>query len=124
MQGIALGALVQGIRIADRQYAGGWWDWLTPFSVLCGVAVVVGYGLLGACWLNLKTIGDAADKRAQRLAIFAGGRHAGADRRGQPLDAVPQPDLLQPLVRVAGRRLLGGRAGAAGGLRLRRCGEG
>ena len=72
MQGIALGALVQGIRIADRQYAGGWWDWLTPFSVLCGVAVVVGYGLLGACWLNLKTTGTL-QKRAQRLAIFAGG---------------------------------------------------
>jgi cytochrome d ubiquinol oxidase subunit II len=72
MQGIALGALVQGIRIADRQYAGGWWDWLTPFSVLCGVAVVVGYGLLGACWLNLKTTGTL-QKRAQRIAIFAGG---------------------------------------------------
>jgi cytochrome d ubiquinol oxidase subunit II len=71
MQGIALGALVQGIDIADRQYAGGWWDWLTPFSVLTGVAVVVGYALLGATWLNLKTIGDLQTK-AKRLAIFAG----------------------------------------------------
>ncbi len=33
-QGIALGAFVQGIRIEGRAYAGGWWDWLTPFSVL------------------------------------------------------------------------------------------
>ncbi len=32
-QGIALGALVQGIQVEDRAYAGGWWDWLTPFSV-------------------------------------------------------------------------------------------
>jgi cytochrome d ubiquinol oxidase subunit II len=71
MQGIALGALVQGIKIADRRYAGGWWDWLTPFSVLTGVAVVVGYGLLGATWLNLKTIGPLRDK-ARRLAIYAG----------------------------------------------------
>ena len=71
MQGIALGALVQGIDIANRQYAGGWWDWLTPFSVLTGVAVVVGYALLGATWLNLKTIGDLQTK-AKRLAIFAG----------------------------------------------------
>ena len=71
MQGIALGALVQGIEIANRQYAGGWWDWLTPFSLLTGVAVVVGYALLGATWLNLKTVGDVQAK-AKRLAIFAG----------------------------------------------------
>jgi cytochrome bd ubiquinol oxidase subunit II len=57
MQGIALGALVQGIKVADRSYAGGWWDWLSLFSLLTGVAVVVGYALLGATWLNLKTDG-------------------------------------------------------------------
>ncbi|KIN73804.1 cytochrome d ubiquinol oxidase subunit II [Sulfitobacter guttiformis] len=56
-QGIALGALVQGIEIENRAYAGGWWDWLTPFSVLCGVAVVIGYAMLGATWLNLKLEG-------------------------------------------------------------------
>ena len=48
---MALGALVQGIPVADRAYAGGWWDWLTPFSLLTGVALVVGYALLGATWL-------------------------------------------------------------------------
>ncbi|MDR6192896.1 cytochrome d ubiquinol oxidase subunit II [Agrobacterium pusense] len=58
MQGIALGALVQGIAVEGRQYAGGWWDWLSPFSVLTGVAVLVGYALLGVTWLNLKTSGD------------------------------------------------------------------
>lgn len=57
-QGIALGALVQGIEIADRAYSGGWWDWLTPFSILTGVAVVIGYCLLGATWLVLKTTGE------------------------------------------------------------------
>jgi len=56
-QGIALGALVQGIEIDGRAYAGGWWDWLTPFSVLTGVAVVTGYALLGATWLNMKLVG-------------------------------------------------------------------
>jgi len=35
-QGIALGALVQGIEVEERAYAGGWWDWLTPFSALTG----------------------------------------------------------------------------------------
>ncbi len=56
-QGIALGALVQGIEIEGRAYAGGWWDWLTPFSILTGVAVTTGYALLGATWLNMKLEG-------------------------------------------------------------------
>ncbi len=71
MQGIALGALVQGIEVADRQYAGGWWDWLTPFSLTTGLAVVIGYALLGACWLNLKTTGEL-QAHARRLAFAAG----------------------------------------------------
>ncbi|MCQ0090654.1 cytochrome d ubiquinol oxidase subunit II [Roseovarius sp. M141] len=56
-QGVALGALVQGIKVSDRAYAGGWWDWLTPFSLTCGLAVVIGYALLGATWLVMKTDG-------------------------------------------------------------------
>ena len=71
MQGVALGALVQGIKIVDRSYAGGWWDWLTPFSVLTGLAVAVGYSLLGATWLNLKTHGDL-QARARRIAMISG----------------------------------------------------
>lgn len=55
MQGIALGALVQGIDIENRAYAGGWWDWLTPFSLLTGIALISGYALLGATFLILKT---------------------------------------------------------------------
>ena len=70
-QGIALGALVQGINIANRSYVGGWWDWLTPFSMLTGVAVVVGYALLGATWLNLKTSGEL-QAHARRVAMYAG----------------------------------------------------
>ncbi|WP_278924381.1 cytochrome d ubiquinol oxidase subunit II [Pseudophaeobacter profundi] len=57
-QGIALGALVQGIEVTGRAYSGGWFDWLTPFSILTGVAVVVGYALLGATWIVLKTEND------------------------------------------------------------------
>ena len=70
-QGIALGALVQGITIENRAYAGGWWDWLTPFSLLTGVALAAGYALLGATWLNYKTTGDL-QARARRLAFVAG----------------------------------------------------
>ena len=39
-QGMALGALLQGITVEGRAYAGGWWDWLTPFSLLVGVSLV------------------------------------------------------------------------------------
>lgn len=70
-QGIALGALVQGIEVVDRAYAGGWWDWLTPFSLLTGVALVVGYALLGATWLVMKTDGDLQD-RAREVARSSG----------------------------------------------------
>ena len=70
MQGIALGALVQGLQIANREYAGGWWDWLTPFSLLTAVALVVGYALLGSTWLNLKTSG-ALQAKARRISMFA-----------------------------------------------------
>ena len=49
-QGLTLGALLQGITIAGRGYGGGWWDWLTPFSILTGASLLVAYALLGACW--------------------------------------------------------------------------
>jgi cytochrome d ubiquinol oxidase subunit II len=70
-QGIMLGALVQGIPVAGRAYAGGWWDWLTPFSVMTGVALVIGYALLGATWLIMKTEGGL-QARAYAVAKFTG----------------------------------------------------
>ncbi|RLQ89550.1 cytochrome d ubiquinol oxidase subunit II [Notoacmeibacter ruber] len=69
-QGIALGALVQGIAIENREYVGGWWDWLTPFSMLTGAALAVGYALLGATWLNMKTT-DAVRERARSFVWWA-----------------------------------------------------
>src|SRR5690606_14961093 len=70
-QGIALGALVQGIEVTGRAYSGGWFDWLTPFSVLTGIAVVVGYALLGATWLVLMTEGEL-QIRMRRFAWYLG----------------------------------------------------
>jgi cytochrome d ubiquinol oxidase subunit II len=66
-QGIALGAILQGIHVEGRHYAGGWWDWLTPFSILTGLSVVAGYSLLGATWLVMKTKG-ALRERAYHLS--------------------------------------------------------
>jgi cytochrome bd ubiquinol oxidase subunit II len=71
MQGIALGALVQGIAIENRAYAGGWWDWLTPFSIITGVGVATGYALLGSTWLVLKTTG-ILQERARQMAFVTG----------------------------------------------------
>lgn len=72
-QGIALGGLLQGIRIdkAARSYSGGWWDWLTPFTLMVGAAVMVGYMLLGATWLVMKTSGDL-QARMRNRAWFLG----------------------------------------------------
>ena len=70
-QGMILGALLQGISVEGRQYAGGWLDWLSPYSLLTGAGVVVGYMLLGSCFLAMKLTGEAED-RAYRLAIRAG----------------------------------------------------
>ena len=50
-QGMVLGGLLQGVRVAHGRYAGGWFDWASGFTFLCGVAVVLGYALLGATWL-------------------------------------------------------------------------
>ena len=70
-QGIALGAFVQGVAIEGRAYAGGWFDWLTPFTLLTGLALVVGYAMLGAGWLILKTSGELQE-RAYTLALPLG----------------------------------------------------
>ena len=70
-QGLTLGGLIQGIKVVDDAYAGGWWDWLTPFSVLCGVAVVFGYALLGACYLVWRTEGPL-QVRVRRHARILG----------------------------------------------------
>jgi cytochrome d ubiquinol oxidase subunit II len=68
-QGVTLGAILQGIRVERDAYAGGWLDWLSPFSLLTGIAVVIGYGLLGATWLIWKTEGSS-QRHARRVAFW------------------------------------------------------
>src|SRR5260370_16160362 len=70
-QGVTLGALLQGIAVKDRAYAGGWFDWLQPFTVLVGVSLVCGYALLGSTWLILKSEGTL-QARSYRLAFGLG----------------------------------------------------
>lgn len=59
-QGLILGGLIQGIKVENGAFAGGAFDWATPFAVLCGFGLVAGYGLLGATWLIMKTEGSIA----------------------------------------------------------------
>ena len=59
---------IQGVAVEGRAYAGGWFDWLTPFSLFTGVALVAGYALLGACFLIMKTEG-ALQERMFRFAL-------------------------------------------------------
>ncbi len=61
-QGVILGGLIEGVPVRDGGYAGGPFHWATPFAFLCGLALIAGYGLLGATWLVMKTEGPVADR--------------------------------------------------------------
>jgi cytochrome d ubiquinol oxidase subunit II len=65
-QGVVLGAFIQGFATAGRHFAGTSFDFLTPFSAFTGVALLFGYGLLGAGWLVLKTEGALQDWARRR----------------------------------------------------------
>ena len=71
-QGAVLGAFIQGFAVNGRVFAGTSWDWLRPFSVLTGIALMLGYGLLGAGWLIIKTEGDlqAWARRMGRVCLI------------------------------------------------------
>jgi cytochrome d ubiquinol oxidase subunit II len=69
-QGVILGGLIQGIRVENGQYAGGPLDWLTPFTMLCGLALIAGYALLGATWLVMKTEGEVAERARGQAKIL------------------------------------------------------
>lgn len=71
-QGIVLGAFIQGFDVDGRRFVGSSLDCFTPFSVFVGIALVFGYGLLGAGWLVMKTEGDLqswARKHGRRCLI-------------------------------------------------------
>ncbi len=57
-QGVVLGSFIQGFRTDGRHFSGGLFDWLTPFALLTGLGLALGYALLGAGWLVLKTEGE------------------------------------------------------------------
>jgi cytochrome d ubiquinol oxidase subunit II len=58
VQGMTVGALVAGLPVVDGRFTGGAFDWLSPFALLCGVGLCLGYALLGAGWLARKAGGE------------------------------------------------------------------
>ena len=73
IQGMTVGALVEGLPIANGQYVGGEFGWFSPFSVLCGIGLCVGYSLLGACWLVRKCEGDVREEAYRLIPYLAVG---------------------------------------------------
>src|SRR5580692_4182964 len=71
-QGTVLGSFIQGYEVTGRQFSGSSFAFLTPFSLMTGVALLFGYGLLGAGWLILKTEGDVqtAARRHGRICLI------------------------------------------------------
>jgi cytochrome bd ubiquinol oxidase subunit II len=71
MQGTTVGALVEGLQVTNGQYSGGDFGWLTPFAVVCGVGLCLGYALLGACWLVKKCDAEVRDTAHRQIRILA-----------------------------------------------------
>src|SRR6202795_2173191 len=73
IQGMTVGALVEGLQFTNGQYSGGEVGWLTPFAVLCGIGLCLGYALLGACWLAKKCEAEIRDVAHRQIPVLAMG---------------------------------------------------
>jgi cytochrome d ubiquinol oxidase subunit II len=68
---MTVGALVRGLPFTNGQYSGGETGWLTPFAVLCGIGLCLGYALLGACWLAKKCDAEVRDVAHRQIPVLA-----------------------------------------------------
>jgi cytochrome d ubiquinol oxidase subunit II len=73
VQGMTVGALVEGLLIANGRYIGGDFGWLSPFALLCGLGLCLGYALLGACWLVNKGEGELRDAAYRLIPYLSAG---------------------------------------------------
>jgi alcohol dehydrogenase (cytochrome c) len=71
VQGAAVGAMIHGISMTDGQYTGDPFEWLAPLPVLTGIGLVLGYALLGACWLVMKSGGELQEWARERIPWLA-----------------------------------------------------
>jgi cytochrome d ubiquinol oxidase subunit II len=70
---MTVGALVEGLPISNGRSVGGEFGWFSPFAVLCGIGLCIGYSLLGACWLIKKSEGEVREAAYYRLHYLAVG---------------------------------------------------
>jgi cytochrome bd ubiquinol oxidase subunit II len=73
IQGMTVGALVEGLPMKDGHYVGGTLGWFSPFAALCGLGLVLGYSLLGASWLVRKCEGRIRERAYQLLPVLTVG---------------------------------------------------
>jgi cytochrome bd ubiquinol oxidase subunit II len=73
IQGMTVGALVEGLQFTNGQYSGGEVGWLTPFAFLCGIGLCLGDGLLGACWLAKKCEAEVREVAHRQIPVLAVG---------------------------------------------------
>jgi cytochrome d ubiquinol oxidase subunit II len=71
VEGAAVGSMIRGIPVKDGQFVGGAFDWLAPLPVLTGVGLVLGYALLGAGWIVLKSDGELSEWARERIPALA-----------------------------------------------------
>jgi cytochrome bd ubiquinol oxidase subunit II len=71
IQGLMVGGLVEGLPIVNGQYAGGELGWLSPFPLMCGFGLCLGYSLLGACWLIRKCEADTREAAYRLIPYLA-----------------------------------------------------
>lgn len=57
IQGMIAGSVIAGLQNEDGRYTTSFFGWFSPFGLITGVALVIGYALLGAAWLIVKTDG-------------------------------------------------------------------
>ncbi|SDF42391.1 cytochrome d ubiquinol oxidase subunit II [Sporomusa acidovorans] len=70
--GVAVTNLIQGVPIdANMQYVGTFFDLLSPYTLVGGVAFFLVFAFHGALYLTLKTEGDMV-KRARKAALQLG----------------------------------------------------
>lgn len=70
-QGFMLGGLLSGMPVVERQFAGGFGDWLNPFSALVAAGGTAGFVLLGTTYLAMKTDGELRHRAMKTAAIAA-----------------------------------------------------
>lgn len=73
MQGIILGRFIEGFSIETIEPLTLATQFISPFSIMVGLALLAGYALLGATWLIIKTEGDLQSwcyKQAFRLTFL------------------------------------------------------